>query len=447
MSEPITKTIELTNLAINVENPRYDMVGNQREAIEVMVDDQENKLYNLAKDILANGLNPSELTIVSPHEKENGKFNVLEGNRRVTALKLLETPEIIGDKRKYYRQRFNKLSEEFKRKPITEVLCAVFEKPEDAYKWIKLKHTGQNEGVGTVQWDAQQTARFDEKIEGRSPIAIQALDFLSKSKSTDEHLRRKLKSVPSSSLVRLLEDKDVKEFLGLTIQDGILQTELKEEEVVKGLMKIVKDLLRSDFSVKDIYYKDDRLNYLETFEKHEIPDKTAKGKKPWQLTSPSSIGKIGDIKKRSKPLSTARKSIIPKEVILSISDTKTNQIYRELKRLECDTFVNAAAVLLRVFVELSVDAYVSAKRIQGLKKMTPLKEKIEKVTEQMENAGLASDHELKGIRTAVQNSHDVLSIDTFNSYVHNRYFTPAPKDLKIAWNNIERFIIRLWESV
>ncbi len=38
--------IDIADLYINIENPRFEMVGNQREAIKTMIEDQGDKLCN-----------------------------------------------------------------------------------------------------------------------------------------------------------------------------------------------------------------------------------------------------------------------------------------------------------------------------------------------------------------------------------------------------------------
>lgn len=98
------KKIPVANLTVNIENPRYEMVGNQPEAIGLMVKEQRKKIVNLAEDIVQHGLNPSELPIVAPHEREKGHFNVLEGNRRVVALKLLHMPDLIKEHKAIYKK-------------------------------------------------------------------------------------------------------------------------------------------------------------------------------------------------------------------------------------------------------------------------------------------------------------------------------------------------------
>lgn len=61
--------IDISDLNINIENPRFEMVGNQREAIKTMIEDQGDKLSKLADDITNTGLNPGDPIFVVKHEK------------------------------------------------------------------------------------------------------------------------------------------------------------------------------------------------------------------------------------------------------------------------------------------------------------------------------------------------------------------------------------------
>lgn len=153
----IIKTIKLASLFVNTENYRFEPLSSQKEAIDKMIEDQEDKLYFLIEDIITNGLSPVDLIIVTPSEDDN-KYIVLEGNRRITSLKLLNNPTLINDKYASLRRRFQKLQKE-KSEVVSElksINCAVFENPTEADIWIKRKHSGELNGVGTVTWNAQQ---------------------------------------------------------------------------------------------------------------------------------------------------------------------------------------------------------------------------------------------------------------------------------------------------
>ncbi|MCJ8208067.1 hypothetical protein MUY27_00010 [Mucilaginibacter sp. RS28] len=447
MSTGEIKTILVTNLSVSTENPRFEMVGNQREAIRVMIQDQGDKLVNLAKDIVEYGLNPSELTIVVP-DKSTPKFNVLEGNRRVTALKLLSNLDLIDTDFSSFLRKIKPVSEQYRKRPIDSVQCVVFDKFEDASKWINLKHTGENDGIGIVKWNAQQVARFEARTRGKSAIALQAIEFLRRESLLDDHLKEQLKNVPSTSLERLLRDASIQDVLGLSIADGKLLTGFHKDEVVKGLLKVVNDLVNKTIRVKDIYTKQDREKYIESFKPSELPDKTRMTVTSWELTSPTPPRSMpaASSQKRSVALSLDRQTVIPKNCVLTIKEERVNKIYRELRNLDLDLYENAAAVLLRVFLELSLDTFIHTKSIQGVKKMDSLVLKAEKVIKYLEDSNSADKHVLKGIKTAIANPNSIFSIDTFNAYVHNRHFSPSARELKLTWDNIKIFMEKIWES-
>ena len=212
--------IDITDLNINIENPRFEMVGNQRAAIKTMIEDQGDKLFKLADDITNEGLNPGDPIFITKHEKQTSHFNVLEGNRRVTALKLLENPDLIPETNKSLLNKFKKLTEQYSKKPLEKVPCILFDEEKEAEHWIELKHTGQNDGVGTVVWDAQQKARYDERVKGTSSYALQIIDFLQKEDSVNSELKQKLNKLKSSSLQRLATDPDFRRVSGIDIKDG-----------------------------------------------------------------------------------------------------------------------------------------------------------------------------------------------------------------------------------
>ena len=143
----IIKKIKLTSLFVNTENYRFEPLSSQKEAIDKMIEDQD-------------------LIMVTPSEDVN-KYIVLEGNRRITSLKLLNNPTLIDDKYSSLRKRFQKLQKEHPDAILNlkSIDCAVFDNPTEADIWIKRKHSGELNGIGTVTWNSQQKQRFEEKTE------------------------------------------------------------------------------------------------------------------------------------------------------------------------------------------------------------------------------------------------------------------------------------------
>lgn len=240
---------------------------------------------------------------------------------------------------------------------------------------------------------------------------------------------------------------------GIDIKNGKVITRYEPSEVVKPLSKAVRDLLRDDFTVKDIYYKDDRLNYLESFKKTDLPDKTQELVGDWELISTTRPKKIDPqnaketSSKKSKRLISKRHTIIPKSTIISISQPRVNKIYHELKDLDLRDFENSGAIVFRVFIELTLDSYNDKFPITGVSNNSKLSHKLKEVASDLESKKVLDKHKLKGAYTASTMKDSIFSIDTFNAYVHNKDFHPEAESLKKNWDNLEIFFIKLWELI
>jgi hypothetical protein len=264
------KLLELSELLVDSKNPRIvDVLENQNDAIRAVASNQNRKLVRLAEDIIEHGINPADLLMVMPFGDTNNLFVVLEGNRRIVALKLLENPEIVrGAIDNSIFENFKKLNPQYLENPITAIDCIVVETRDEAQHWIELKHTGQNEGAGLVTWGAAEAERFRRRS-GQKPPHVQILDFLEGRNYISRGTRH---DVPVTSLKRLLSTPYVREKLGIEIRDGRVITKLAENEVAKGLQKVVEDLASKRTRTGDIYHAKDRIDYIDSLNPTEVPD-------------------------------------------------------------------------------------------------------------------------------------------------------------------------------
>ena len=110
------KLIPINLLVVNPKNPRFNPVESEPEAILKIVKDQADKLINLASDIINEGLNPSDLPIVTPLIEEGGegdRFLTQEGNRRVATLKLLNAPTLADKASKTFQKKLKPLADKY----------------------------------------------------------------------------------------------------------------------------------------------------------------------------------------------------------------------------------------------------------------------------------------------------------------------------------------------
>lgn len=446
------KKIKLTELLVNTENYRFDTVASQKEAIDKMLEDQKDNLFNLAEHIINNGLNPNDRIEVVASHHDKTKFIVLEGNRRTITLKLLNNPDLIeGSKFSKLKKKFKKLHDSNKTKLIKEVDCLVYNDPKEADTWIGLKHGYGTPGVYTDNWGSLQKQRFSERTEGKTSTSLQVINLIKKSPDIPADIKSNVEKIKTTNLDRLIDDPEVRNFLGIEIYNGVIQSTTDENEVLKGIIQVIKDILNPKFTVNKIYTKQDRRDYLNKFPKASKPNITKKASKPWQFNSTGAPQPVSAPAPKPKPNPKDRNTLLPKSCAIKISKPKVNTIYHELLKLNVTKFTNATGVLFRVFVELSVDSYIEeyslASTPSAAKSGMNFQQKMNVVANHLETKKLADAAICKGIKAAIKDSNDILGIDTWHAYVHNNKFSPKPNNLIITWDNMQDFMIILWNNI
>src|SRR5205807_9722698 len=131
---------------------------------------------------------------------------------------------------------------------------------------------------------------------------------------------------------------------------------------------------------------------------------------------------------------------------------KIEGIYKELKTLQLSKHVHAIAVLLRVFLEMSVDEYLMAKAGSTLKFRHPkgghmldksLRDKVKETIDHLVSNG-ADKRDFHGVTQGLTDVHHPFSLDTLHAYIHNRFFTPVDTHLTTAWDNAQPFFEKIW---
>lgn len=451
MSSHSEVILSINEILLDPVNPRHNPLMHQVELIKAMIDDQGDKLVKLAQDIIESGLNPADLITVIPHQNEKNKYVVVEGNRRITVLKLLNSPALCHNPS--IRRRFEGLVQKYLKNPITQIKCVLYPDREEANHWINLKHTGENSGVGTVGWDATAIKRFKaaQNQNRKESIGLQLMNFILNNLQLDEASAKIVKNMPITTVERLIGDPDVRKFLGLDLKDGDLISRLNLEAAPKSFYDFIAPIATGDKKVTDVYYKKDRKKYLEDFG-HSPTEKPANlSGEYWPISSPPKPAPAKannpqpSPKPRSKPLSRARKYIIPNSCGIKITVPRINEIYYELKNyLKVDDTPNACAVLLRILLELSVDSYINKKNITTHAN-DELHKKLSKIADFMESNGVLTKKELKTTRLAASKPHTLFSTNTLNAYIHDPQIKPNSKDLKNTWDEMELFFRKLWE--
>jgi hypothetical protein len=378
-------------------------------------------------------------------------YSVLEGNRRIAALKLVSSPELAMAIQlpKNLTQKYRKLYERAATDLPREINCAVLSR-EEANHWIQLKHTGENNGVGVVPWDGVATQRFRG-----SSTALQAIDLVAESPFVDADTKAKLARMAITNVERMLGTPEVRKALGVDVKNNQLILVAPDEEAVGRLALLVSAVANGDVSVSNIRTKEQRVAYAHELAGMPLPNpittnkgKDSAGTKP--TTGRSTSG---------KKINPNRKTLIPPTLSLRINQPRINKIYDELQAIKVDEFVNCCGVMFRVFLELSIDHYAAARKIPLKRPRKPagtpaqtatappimdkemsLAEKLDVIIKDLEQRNICTQGQLAGIRAVRSARTSVLSVDNLHSFVHNKDYSPTATELKTTWDNIQPFM-------
>ena len=165
--------VALDRVFLDKENPRHVPFRNEEQVIAYLCRDES--IFELARDIAVEGLNPLEAFALVP-VKVHGRsastgYISAEGNRRVCALMLLHDPDRAPSQ---FRDKFRALSK--KSRSFENMPAVIFKTKKAADPWLERLHGGAKPGVGRRAWDAEQKARhFGTK--NRNAFALRILDY------------------------------------------------------------------------------------------------------------------------------------------------------------------------------------------------------------------------------------------------------------------------------
>lgn len=147
--------IRIDNLKFDKDNPRLPqkLIGNEKEAdvIDYML--RNGNILELMKSIAETGYSDAEPLLVV-QDGADDKYTVVEGNRRLTAIKLLNNPELAKVRKDSVREILSEA------KVIPEdVPVIVYDKREDILDYLGYRHI-----TGVKEWGPLEKARYLEQL-------------------------------------------------------------------------------------------------------------------------------------------------------------------------------------------------------------------------------------------------------------------------------------------
>ncbi|MDO8722051.1 MAG: ParB/Srx family N-terminal domain-containing protein [Syntrophales bacterium] len=433
-----TGPIPVSEILLDQNNYRLGPLDSQMDCITIMFQEFGSKMVKIAGHIAKNGLSPKPVVVSKDNQ---GRWVVRDGNRRMTALRLLNNPAEAPEQ---YQKIFQNLKSNAVREMIPEAIDCLTADESIIIEYRKLEHMGPQDGIGQVDWDARAKDNLQADVDGKLtyPLARAICDYLEKKGVTEA------RSVSISNMQRLFQDTEVSKRLGIDWDGQNIKFAAVEDEVFNILKEIVIDFVKRGKKVNDIYYPPDRERYMNDLfgnRSLKVPTPLAKPVAP-----AAGMRGAGGVAVQTKIAAKAKSSWDRPRVIqpgaglpVPAIEAKLNTILAELRsKINVREAPVSASVLIRLIIERSVWYYITKYNVTYQK--DELFHIIEKVAEHMKVSKIINKQDYNQIRK-MGNATELISAHTLNAWVHNSNYTPTPQDVCTFWDNIYPFLVKCWK--
>lgn len=472
----VVEDIPVLELLLDPENARIRAGSDQADCIEKILR-KEGQLLELMKDIAAEGLSTIPI-LVSKNEEE--KWVVRDGNRRVTALKLLNNPDLAPNER--LRAQIRAIADKHRGSIPSAIDCMASDDEAAMLKELLVRHQGELGGVGQMTWSTYLRVAFLLR-HGQSDQNKRAAQYL---RWAEERGLPVDDDFPLTTLTRLL-NADALKGLGFAVRDDELVPELPVEQVRRMAVRVIVDLQSSAVKVNDIFQIEQQKAYIERVRaeagivepgagKAGNPDGDGANPKPDFANRPDDAnpggppsgggrggrpdggttggGAAGGGADRptdgqGRPRSPAKPSwdrprLFPQNrpgIAIPDNHTKARSIIGELRALKVTETPIAVAVLFRSLLDISEAQY---RERFGLPKKDSFHKNVAAVADHMKERGVLPADRHAVVIARSRDEVGMLHVKTLHGFVHSDSFHPERQTLNSLWDDIGPFVVQCW---
>ena len=370
----------------------------------------------------------------------------LEGNRRLSALKVLSNPDVLAgtDLPESTKKPLVREALGFERSEVEPIPCVRFDDRTDANDWIRRRHTGAAGGEGRITWKPLEKQKFSGDY-----TTIDVIDFVGRnagySKVEWEKAESALGGQKSTNLTRLLESAAGQAHLGISIDATaprkIPLLSVDPRWVIEVLKRIVDDVLEGTVNSRRLNRATDIEEYFASLPPELQPGPHTAISAPKAFRDVSLTGSRPKPRKKptikKKPVPRARKMLAPKKHPFDVSSSRRlRMLVREAGSLNTERFPLSCAFVLRAVVELAVNHYLKGNGLPLGPKgggQFGLTKKATHVVQDLTSSGKVPAGDLRAFRNNFLSKTSAYSIQSLNGFVHNPYQLPTADALRAGW--------------
>lgn len=376
------RKVPITQLDLDLRNARFrDDAANQTQALEFMLAVAGEKCLGLLKDLCTTGrLNPSDVPIVV---NDGSRFKVLEGNRRLTCLKIWRDPSLLDsltdELKDKFSRRFRAVISASPYSPPTSIDVVIVATVEEADNWIDKKHgLGQEGGASTVEWSSFQKDRRRFRQTGKRSQSYSFVELLNTEYEDDQEMTDLLTraiGAQYTTLDRLVKNPVMRNDFGIRYSSGgRTRMDRSAEQMRPLLYEVLYDLAEKNVDSRALHSSDDTSKYLHELIaayplEYDFPPAPGVEREPSDASADVVEQEESKPKKDSsttlpnpnaQPKNRGSKPIqrVFQGLTLSGFSKKTANLADNTSRLSVSANPNVVAILLRVLLDLTCQQFL-----------------------------------------------------------------------------------------
>lgn len=359
------KTVDVVNLSLDTENVRLRSVDPYESDVILYLYEYEDVL-SLANQITHDGFFDNDLPIVFGDGK---KLVVLEGNRRIAALKGLANPTVVPR----FKSQLSELRSSMSAEQLSQLQSVrVIEAPnrEEVQLVLASLHTRNPKR----SWPLDQQASFYyaqlgptvsvKDLQLRYPSVAQKIprfirmaemyDLVRKSELGESTLKDfvESKNFKMSVFERLYSSEDFRKGLGVTFQeDGHIKVTGKKASINRVLERVVLDMKTGFLDTRRLGTQGSK-NFQEYVSSLQIEVPRSKG------NGERTAGAAGNARTTSHRIKR-KSNLDAADLVFGLNSPSLERRFLELKTIDVVSFPNATMDLLRTVLECALKQYLS----------------------------------------------------------------------------------------
>ena len=355
-------SVVVNDLELDPQNVRLDLVTSERSKIDQgsIINDlfANENAFQILENVVENGWFVDEIPIVI---KNRNKYIVLEGNRRIAALKVLQNPLLAPS----YHTKVKPLSDSVT--PIKQIDVLLAPNRANVSSLLASKHTKT-----TIRpWKPLRQAHFYYS-QLSNKISVEDLKNKYKGVDIENFVRmcevhkiaasydfgdiatnnkvREQRSFPVSTIERLYNDSQFREHLNFYFNKiGKIKINSSRKRFDEEFKKVILDAVDKKIDTRTLNTEENRKKYYDS--------RLDKLKKTSKQTSSAKYKAKAPIKRRQSRAT----GLFDRSLICTINSRGIERVLKELQTINYGKFPNAAHDLMRSFLEAVLKEYLKEK--------------------------------------------------------------------------------------